>query len=232
MNVAARITEERKRLLLDRLADVGFSEPFDGWLAVRLQAIAFDIERCLWLRDRRGIDEAVRSWGGAPEAVRLTRGLLDQFRDRLTAEQLPADFDGGFGSWDYDRPDPISPEEFERIMLPPDVSEDDIETTRRVLKKIEIESRRIQRAHDFSWANRIERNAEPEKRAAIIGLVRIWCQAQGLGPEEFSISSSPGSPAMNFVEPGVQVMLGETMTRPAIEKQVIAWRKKTPRFDA
>lgn len=213
--------------LLQLLKSSGFEEPFAEWLTLRVQSIGFSHEEHMRRRDTNALTSSVDYAREQVESVWHTMQLLDRWSDVLTGEKISDDPRwGDGGAWSTVEPAAISEEEFSTYILPSDFTEIEVETARRILYNLAKSATAVYKDQVARYEARPVKNERPEVTAVIGGFARIWCQAMRIPESDIAISSSAGSPAMNFIEAGAAIFLPKPPQRESIERHVIAYRNE------
>jgi hypothetical protein len=226
MSSSDRYGQKDIDLLKGILAESGFSEPSPDWIAVRLQDIAWSYEQHLKRRDTSTLTARIDYAGEELDAIKRTFNFLERWADVLTSEGVREDSPFGFGAWDDEPPRPASAEDVAAYLVDADFTEEEVETTRRVLTALAAHAAAVHGYHIGNHAARPIKNQHPEITSVIGGLVRMWCQAMKIPERDIKISASSGSQAMNFVEAGAGIFLEKLPQRETIEKHVIAYRNE------
>lgn len=221
-----RFSEQAQNEILKMLEAHGFSLPHDRWLTMKLHDIESTYQWSTWRRDRDTHKANIRGWKELQEAISLTIGYLDRQGPELCSPTISDEHAGIFDSWADDLQTPIWNEDFEKHLVQPAFTKGDIEISRRVMQYLLGSATNLAGGLEKWFASRPVKKARPELDGLIRGLTRLWCVAFKIPVANVQISTSAGSPVMNFIEASVQLFLGKTPSRTSIETHVIAYREE------
>ncbi|RVC65868.1 hypothetical protein EN766_33885 [Mesorhizobium sp. M2A.F.Ca.ET.046.02.1.1] len=114
--------------------------------------------------------------------------------------------------------------ELEAALVPAEFTVGEVEIAKRVLERLLANATDLAGALENWLDRRPAKNEQPEIDGLIRGLARLWCAAFKVPIARIKISESSGSPAASFIEAGVTMFLGKTLSRKSIVTHVIAYR--------
>lgn len=218
-----RFTEKDIAALQQMLEQNG-AKPAGDWIEVRLQDIAFRFDDDLERRDTDTLAARIAAARSDLDGVTSTIKFLAHWEHDLTAEGISQAAPFVYGAWDEPRHEPVTAEEVAAYIVPPDFTQKEISTTRRVLEHLAMFAASV---HGYHCGNRVmspNRNERPEIDGLVRGLTKLWCAALKIPVGNIKISESAGSQAASFIETGVGILLGKALSRKSIVTRVCAYR--------
>lgn len=198
-----RYSEQHAHQLGSILEHQGIENP--AWLYSELMHIASAYEWSVWRRDTEMLKRAIAGWRKNVDAVQDALVLLRRDGPMLSS---PTVDDSG------EMP----------VLVPADLTDENIAMAEVVLSKLADHASGIYEGLSQWFDNRPKKNEQPEIDGLVRGLAKLWCTACNISVAHIKISESAGSPSANFIEIGVEMLIGEAPSRKSIVTRVIAYR--------